>query len=46
MNTYRLAKRKEEALKKLNDENISIFCGEDNPEKLNFNQINEKIRKQ
>ena len=44
LHAYRLAKRKEEAMKKLNDDNIKIFCGEDNLEELSIDQLNQRIK--
>ena len=43
LNAYRLAKRKEEALKKLNDDNIRVFAGEDVPERYSVPILKEKL---
>ena len=43
--SYKLAKRKEEALKKLKDTNIKIFMGEDDQDLSNMQSIHDQMKR-
>ena len=45
MYSYKLAKRKEEALKKLKDSNIKIFMGDDDHDLSNMQSINDQMKR-